>query len=139
MKKKKFFFFNNQTIMPFKYYLIPPSFLDGIIQKDKLSDCILDDIIVKIIHEYPLSVQKFRNSRGIYGIIINGYPADLRNFRQLVKHPIIQKFFWDVKNWWKSRFLQQQAAAAAAAAPSYLQSWKRLPQQGKSVQDKMIW
>jgi hypothetical protein len=113
--------------------------LDGIIQKDKLSDCILDDIIVKIIHEYPLSVQKFRNSRGIYGIIINGYPADLRNFRQLVKHPIIQKFFWDVKNWWKSRFLQQQAAAAAAAAPSYLQSWKRLPQQGKSVQDKMIW
>jgi hypothetical protein len=136
----------------YTFHLINPFFLDGIVHQEILANRILDDILEKLNPSFP-GVKKFKElTPGYYGIALSGHHMKLLTFKTLVNRPDIQKYFMDIKNWWKRKFLiqekqqqrlrrQQAAAAAVAASPSsyLLQSWKRLPQQGKSVKEKSIW
>jgi hypothetical protein len=136
----------------YTFHLINPVFLDGIVHQEILANRILDDIITKLNPSFP-GIEKFKDLLpGYYGIILTGKNTTIDAFKRLVNRPVIQEYFMDIKNLWKRKFLiqekqqqrlrrQQAAAAAVAASPSsyLLQSWKRLPQQGKSVKEKSIW
>jgi hypothetical protein len=136
----------------YRFHLINPFFLDGIVHQEILANRILDDIIIKL-NPFFSGIKKFKDLKpGYYGIMFSGNNIMIDAFKRFINGPVIQKNFTDIKMWWKTIFLiqekqQQRLRRQRAISPmpplppgaSYLQSWKRLPQQGKSDMDKSIW